>query len=92
MGLAKAVAARFPDWGPEFVTLIVRPCQGLGLLACWERLACCITASHSGSKFLTSLYMLVWAPNASLRLSAHHDSIGRWSSAAALQPACPARR
>lgn len=24
MGLAKAVAARFPDWGPEFVALMAR--------------------------------------------------------------------
>ena len=25
MGLAKAVAVRFPDWGPDFVFLMVRP-------------------------------------------------------------------
>ncbi len=24
MGLAKAVAVRFPDWGPDFVFLMVR--------------------------------------------------------------------
>ena len=24
MGLAKAVAARFPDWGPDFVALMAR--------------------------------------------------------------------
>lgn len=30
MGLAKAVAARFPDWGPEFVTLMARPAPAPG--------------------------------------------------------------
>ena len=32
MGLAKAVAVRFPDWGPDFVFLMVRPSYAPAML------------------------------------------------------------
>ena len=77
MGLAKAVAARFPDWGPEFVTLIVRPGQGPGLPSGSNWPAASLPC-YSGSNVVdTPLYARLGfkrlAPNVCT-----HNSIARW--------------
>ena len=53
MGLAKAVAVRFPDWGPDFVFLMVRPSHAPATLhlqsavhpvcSSWTTPTCCTT-------------------------------------------------
>lgn len=80
MGLAKAVAARFPDWGPEFVTLIVRPCQGPGLPSGSNWPAASLPF-YSGSNVVdTPLYARLCYKPLTLNICTHYSN-GRCSSA-----------